>query len=666
MQPNNTNGVAGLPPGDVTNGGTAFQNTGIVIPAGAFFRISVSGVITAGKNTAGVDTVCPTPPPSYDLQGSYGPLGTGGLGQEMQVLVKLVDSTGVGTAVNFPGYGSKSGPASDTSNAARAWTKLTVYVGHAGISEVCGHNNSTAGFYTLSGTHSVTVEQLTALAQLAADPPMVKKGHPVTFRVTSPDGYNTGITIDGWYFTPDPNQTGHVPSCYPINPCSDSTQRSGTMLAQAWVANMEFFPTAHVSVYSVFSLDVDSTTTKYGSTATFTAKYDGVPGPAMRWVWKATDSNTVVAADSAACPAGTTVCQKVMLRSGTMWAYTSTTVGQGESDNKSVSVSPPTILVSCGDSVTRGQTVTCIASGPAPLSITDWYFAANDPNLGGDSAHMTALSWIGPAVASGAVTVKGTVNGVAAISDTGNIAVRPRSWSSRSDTLRVRDDSGSFECYQGPHYADTVVAGWAGPPKCNLDYAFSPHVGGAPDSAVQATRVSGGPNDGFWYVNQLNARLEFHAQALKDYRPDGNKYTLASDSITRAACSDSLGTASAASVTQVNVQCQRNPDYSTFYSKLWRHEGCHATLAFQKFGDLPDPLTATEGVVATDSVSLVFNAFYAPQGLNETSGAVFAYSNAIDVMGSSQYNIWQFNPVPQTWWRNTSFVAHDYVVNLFC
>ena len=186
------------------------------------------------------------------------------------------------------------------------------------------------------------------------------------------------------------------------------------------------------------------------------------------------------------------------------------------------------------------------------------------------------------------------------------------------------------------------------------------------DSAVKAKLVAGGPNAGLWYVGQLNGRLEFHAQALKDFRPDGNAYTFAFDSITRAACQDSLGTKTSGTVTQVNLQCQLNPNYSAFYTNLWRHEGCHATLAFQKFEDLPDPITATEGIVARDSGSLVRNAFLAPNGLQDTSQPAFEYTNAIDVMGSSQYTIWIFNPGPQTWWRDTSFVAHDYIVTLSC
>jgi hypothetical protein len=169
-------------------------------------------------------------------------------------------------------------------------------------------------------------------------------------------------------------------------------------------------------------------------------------------------------------------------------------------------------------------------------------------------------------------------------------------------------------------------------------------------------------------VSVLNARLEFHAQVLKDYRPDGNKYTFASDSVTKVACQTALGTATSGSVSQVNVSCNQNPDFTSFYNKLWRHEGCHARLAFIKFEDVPDPFGPTEPLVARDSGGLVNTAFYVPNGLFDTSGQVLEFSDAIDVMGDTKYTIWLFNPnaTPQAWLRDTTFIAHDYIINDWC
>ena len=41
-------------------------------------------------------------------------------------------------------------------------------------------------------------------------------------------------------------------------------------------------------------------------------------------------------------------------------------------------------------------------------------------------------------------------------------------------------------------------------------------------------------------------------------------------------------------VTDVNLSCYQNPDYTIFYNKLWRHESCHARPTFRKFEERLD------------------------------------------------------------------------------
>ncbi len=96
------------------------------------------------------------------------------------------------------------------------------------------------------------------------------------------------------------------------------------------------------------------------------------------------------------------------------------------------------IKVEClPNAVTRGQQVTCTASPKDPaasLTVTDWRF--DSPDLTGPvTEQSTSLTWAGTAVASGTVTVQGSVNGTTA-SGKGNIVVSARSWSASSgDTV---------------------------------------------------------------------------------------------------------------------------------------------------------------------------------------------------------------------------------------
>lgn len=73
------------------------------------------------------------------------------------------------------------------------------------------------------------------------------------------------------------------------------------------------------------------------------------------------------------------------------------------------------------------------ATASGTLAITKWTFTATDPNIGSVNSSQTSATWSGAAVASGGVTVQGTINGVSAASDTGRISVTPRpsgwSWS---------------------------------------------------------------------------------------------------------------------------------------------------------------------------------------------------------------------------------------------
>jgi hypothetical protein len=119
--------------------------------------------------------------------------------------------------------------------------------------------------------------------------------------------------------------------------------------------------TAHVSVFSSFTLEADKTTAYIGDTVTFTPRIDSATVPAARWRWAASDTSKH---DTIACANNVSPCKKAMVTSGTMWAYLNATPGQGDSAGRFVTVLPKTITVSCDPMiVTRTLSATCTATG---------------------------------------------------------------------------------------------------------------------------------------------------------------------------------------------------------------------------------------------------------------------------------------------------------------
>jgi hypothetical protein len=186
-----------------------------------------------------------------------------------------------------------------------------------------------------------------------ANPAAIHPNQQVIFTASRDDG--GPLNISTWYWQPDPGKPGSAGTAcgWAANPsCQKQVAGSGTMTVYADVG----YATAHVIVYTNFTLDVDQSTVNFGNIATFTPKYDGVPGPAARWRFDPSDTTTH---DTQACESGVSQCQKVMLTTGRMWAFTSLTPGQGDSDSKVVTVKEPKLyLRALTRSGAKGRTVT--------------------------------------------------------------------------------------------------------------------------------------------------------------------------------------------------------------------------------------------------------------------------------------------------------------------
>lgn len=646
-----------IPLNNTDGGAQPVANTGIFVPAGTYYRVRVNGTVTVSDNPDYVQWYG-TP---FAEEGTYGPFGTSQGELVVQLKARFTDGSGTNT-INFvnPQYNSgTSGPDSARSDVLYTSKAIEVQAGRSGIAgganDNCCHWH--IGMFALAASQTVTVEQATDVAHVVANPVAVHPNTQVTFTASRDDGGN--LIVYNWHWQPDPGQPGNAGDlCGGGNPCLKTVAGSGTMTVYTNAGN----PTAHVLVYQAtnpdtsFRLVVDRSTAVIGDTVTFTPVYNGVPGPAARWRWAPSDTSTH---DNAACGPGVSPCKKVMVTSGTMWAYTSPTAGQGDSASAAVTVTPRIDLSCAPRGPTRGQAVTCTASTPAGnLVITGLVFFAS-ASLPGNGFVLDSITrsidvddnqWSGTMAASGIVVVRGTVNGTTARPGADTISIQNRTgWGWGNNKSAASEGPGSWECHTGRHY-ETDTTGWAVGSRCgNQDWIFSPYW---PDTTGVhlAPRIPSGPNEGLWYLNSLDVALAMHAQVLKDLRVDGYTYafTASSDSSTYSACTNA-GVSSPATVTTVNNTCYANSDYQDFFNATWRHERCHMTVATTTFDTIPDARILAEHVVAADSIGAITWVQIQQNGLSDANEKITNASKALDFLAPTHYNLRYYSPQDSSW-----------------
>ncbi|HKO10938.1 MAG TPA: hypothetical protein VJV22_03150 [Acidobacteriaceae bacterium] len=318
-----------IPATNTDGGSLPWTSTGITIPAGSYYRIRINGSVTVSPNPAHQEAY---PGGTYPDVGTYGPGGTGKGAWELRVGVRLHNTTGGGiTDVPFTMQSGTSAPDSARSDIRYAGTEAVVEAGRAGISGSTNDNccNGNIGFYTLASTQVVSVELVTDAVHVTADPSAVKAGQRVTFTARDDNGALVGV--NSWSYEQDPGVTAREPAgCWWNNPCVATLYGSLTWTAHTNIGT----GSAHVTVYSDFRLDADKAEAYAGDTVTFTPKLDDKPAVALRWKWVPSDTS---AHDGTICAADST-CKKVMVGSGTMWAYLSSAGGQGDSAAVTVTV----------------------------------------------------------------------------------------------------------------------------------------------------------------------------------------------------------------------------------------------------------------------------------------------------------------------------------------
>lgn len=319
---------------------------------------------------------------------------------------------------------------------------------------------------------------------------------------------------------------------------------------------------------------------------------------------------------------------------------------------------PRRILVDCTPaSVTRASStpVTCTASAAGGvLAITSWTFTATDPAIGSIARTSTSVSWSGMAVASGDVTVQGTVDGVSTPSDTGRFAVTARpGWTWSADKSTGDAAPGKFECNPARHYA-TGRFGWMhADSTCRNEglMLWPDPIGTSSRRGYSVASVAAGPNAGLWYASSDGTGMHVRAQVLKDIRPDGSKYSVSSKDTVGARCK-AAGVKGNQTVTVVNNTCMTDPspvNFAALYDFAWRHERCHLALALNAFPNVADPRTFLEGIVRSDTTAFHSEAVYGTHGFAVANEAIGAATRIIDAPGSQSYWFWSRNATNSAW-----------------
>jgi hypothetical protein len=284
----------------------------------------------------------------------------------------------------------------------------------------------------------------------------------------------------------------------------------------------------------------------------------------------------------AAC-AKLTTCRYAPPTSGRFYASGSPN-GVYEARNHSAVVRRVTALPSltCPDSVTRGQTVTCTVSNLGGGSVQSWEWVgetfAMDPGLIVSESSST-LVWQGIAVDGGTVTAHVVMGGTSQTL-TDQFAVRDRPW---------RWGPGDWHYNQGAAPAcstarpapapDTLHIGWNRNAGVSIAHCFDPayHRWILPDPLQNPTDgytlapVPSGPNKGLWYVVSAQYRIDRVSNLNPHLLPSGPPYPLGGAQSVECATAG-IATPVVVNLYEFNKTC-KGLDMDRLIAGAWGHEG---------------------------------------------------------------------------------------------
>ena len=137
-------------------GAQADVGTGIIVPAGTFYRVRVKGTVTVSINPAAQTAY---PDADFPSVGSYGPGGTGSGFDDLKVGLQYCTSGGCGSIGWLSSQGGASAPDSAYTDIYYADTQREIHVSRNPLPAGIGGPNGSFGKYLLSSQQDVTVRR---------------------------------------------------------------------------------------------------------------------------------------------------------------------------------------------------------------------------------------------------------------------------------------------------------------------------------------------------------------------------------------------------------------------------------------------------------------------------------------------------------------------------
>jgi hypothetical protein len=216
-----------------------------------------------------------------------------------------------------------------------------------------------------------------ARIRLTASQTVARYGQLVTYTAASDQPAGAPLQVTGWKFVPEDVASATTTPCGSTNPCDDPANAPGVMWVYGTLGGYRHdSASVRLRTYTEFTLEADRSEAFSGDTVRFTPKMDGQTVPASRWRWEPTIADP---SDVSNCAEGTSECRKVLVGSGRMWAFVSSTPGQGDSASADVIRRRRTLILTPSDTqyVEAYETVTFALSaegGGSPLNVV-WAFA---------------------------------------------------------------------------------------------------------------------------------------------------------------------------------------------------------------------------------------------------------------------------------------------------
>lgn len=298
---------------------------------------------------------------------------------------------------------------------------------------------------------------------------------------------------------------------------------------------------------------------------------------------------------------------------------------------------PATPRLVCSTNIERGGNATCTVSVESDNAYLEhvyrWVF---QPDFGGTPIVKQpggSDTWSGTIVTSGDVRVVIRVGG-SDIVLASRIRVTPRSWSwANRRTFQQGSPPDLDNCLATGTGLTADVHGCS---SGNPGVLINP----GPNQGFTISSVSGGPNDGLWYVTNPTTRMDLRTQVARKYRTDAIQDTVAGVSQVVLACTSVYAPNPVPTQNNhgVNTVCLPTADFSSFVSFAWSHEGQHLVAAQQEAQEgFNDIYTSWEPIVRRTQ----WEAFSDANDVqNDMHSNVASASNATHTGGSTPFSFW--------------------------